>query len=156
MDDLLGGVFGKTLTECGITVHRDVFVDVFGVDDAAVTKRDAHLLLIEAGLVQRHVDAFFDDFAAADIVIHEALDETTFEQVLGHDFFDVIGFDAAVKRAFRIDDNNGAERAQTEATGLHDFHFIGETVRLKVLREQLLELRTTRRGTTGTAADQYL
>ena len=52
LDDLLGGHLGQHLAQSGIAVHCDIFVDILGVYEAAVTQRNSLLSLIEVGVVE--------------------------------------------------------------------------------------------------------
>lgn len=67
-----------------ITVGADVFVDVFGVDNAAVTKRNAGLHFHKVAVVQR-----FYGFGGLVIFVQKSFDKTTFRKVFFNDFFDV-------------------------------------------------------------------
>ena len=51
-NNIFGCHFGKNLTECCITVHCDIFLNAFGVDDTAVTKSNSFLCLIEVSVVK--------------------------------------------------------------------------------------------------------
>jgi hypothetical protein len=53
IDDLIRTEFGQAFAERSISVKRDIFINVFGIDQAAVPKSDTLLLLIKIYLVQR-------------------------------------------------------------------------------------------------------
>ena len=58
--------------------------------------------------------------------MNKAFDDPAFQQVLLHDFRDVVDRDTAVEDIAGVDDHDGAEFAETEATGLDDLDFILE------------------------------
>ena len=140
LDDVLGRHFGQHLAQSGIAVHGDVFVDVFGVNNTAVAQNDAVLCLIERGVVEGNVA--LNGFRGAGVVIDKALDDSAFQEMLGHDLRDIVCRHAAVERAVGMDDDNRAERAQTEAAGLHDLDLFGEPVFLDGVGERLLDCFT--------------
>ena len=51
VDDVLGGHLGQCLCQPVIATSRDVFLDVLGVDDAAVAQGDPHLLAVEGDII---------------------------------------------------------------------------------------------------------
>ena len=52
LNDLIGGHLGQHAAQRLVAVHGDVFIDIFGVDDAAVAQRHTLLLFIEFGVVE--------------------------------------------------------------------------------------------------------
>ena len=70
-----------------VAVEGDVFLDVLGVDDAAVFQRDALLLAVEVGVVETRDGVFVNDR----LLVKQAGDEAALEQVLRDDLFDVAG-----------------------------------------------------------------
>ena len=62
----------------------------------------------------------------------------------------------AVKSTVRIDDNNRTQRAKTETTGLYQLYLVGKSVAFDILAEGFLNILTSRRGTTRTAANQHM
>ena len=68
-----------------IAVQADVLVDVFRVDDAAVSQRYTLLLGVELGVVQR-----FDRVFLHGLLIQKTGDDTAFEQMLRNDFRDIL------------------------------------------------------------------
>ena len=68
----------------------------------------------------------------------------------------VIHGDAAVERAFRVYDHDGAERAETEAAGHDDLDFLVKALCLQFIRQSVVQSRAAGRGTAGTAADKYM
>ena len=152
IDHLLGRHFRQDFTECGITVYADVFIDLLGIDDTAVTERNALLLFVELGVGER-VDIMM---IVTLFSVHKTMHHAAFEQMLRHDLLDIFHFDIGVEGAFGIDDHNGAEGAKTEATGLHHLHFFIKTGSLDLFYHQVVDFLTVRRSTPGTSADQYM
>ena len=154
VDDLLRRHLGQNLAQSGITVHRDVFIDVLRVDHAAVAERNALLRAVESGVVEGDVVLF--DRKIADVAVLKALDDTALQQVLFHDLRDVLLGNAAVEGSFGVNNDDGAQSAETEATGLNDLNFILQALGFQFLGEGLLKHLAAGRGTTGTAANQYV
>ena len=129
LDDLFGGHFGEHLAQRLIAVHGDILVDAFGVDDAAVAQRDALLLGVEDGVVQRHVglvDLILE--VIRHVVVDKAFHHTALEKVFFHDLLDVALFHAGIERSVGIDDDHGTEGAEAEAAGSDNFDFARQTV----------------------------
>ena len=138
VNDLFGGHLGQRLCQGLVAVKRDIFVDVFGIDHAAVPQRDAHLLLVEPDLAQALLHAGF-----VGLVIHidQALDLAAFQQVLGNDLVHVFFLDAAVERSFGINDNHGAGFAETEAARTDHLDFLVKAFFLQLILEAFNQLR---------------
>ena len=62
----------------------------------------------------------------------------------------------AVKSTVGIDDYNRSQRAKTEASGLYQLYLVGKSVAFDILSERFLNILTSRRGTTRTAANQHM
>lgn len=131
-----------------ITVGADVFVDVFGVDNAAVTKRNAGLHFHKVAVVQR-----FYGFGGLVIFVQKSFDKTTLRKVFFNDFFDVVDLDFAVKRALGINDANGAHRAKTEASRLNDLHVVFKVCIFDLTLELCDKICAVVGGTARTAAN---
>ena len=114
VDDFLRLELGQALDERLIAVVGDILVYLLGVDDAAVAKRDAGLLLVEIG-----VRKGFDGMVIALLLVKEALHQPALDDMLVDYLGDILHLYAAVKCAFRVDDDDGTRGAQTEATGAH-------------------------------------
>ena len=116
--------FGQDLGERGVAVKSDVFVDIFGVDHAAVAQHHALLLFVELDLVQL--------FDMAGLLNRpgeqQALNDAALDQVLFYDLVYIRGLDAAVKRAFGVHDDHRPGLAQAEAAGLHQLDFLLKAV----------------------------
>ena len=151
LDDLLRGVFRQALCQRLIAVIGDVFVDIFRVDDTAVAQRDALLLFIEIS----GFDAL-DNIVMDGIIIQQALDDAPFEQMLLHDLGDVLYLNFTVEAAFRIDDHDGAERAQAMAARLDDLDLFAEAFLRDLLLQSLDNRGRVCGGTAGTAANEYM
>gem|GEM_PF-5740380 len=121
LDDVVRRHLLQDFLQSDIAVHRQIFIDALRVDEAAVLERDSLLDLVEARIVQRG-DLLLKDF----IVVNKALDDPAFQQVLLHDFRDVVDRNTAVEDIAGVDDHDGAEFAETEAAGLDDLDFILE------------------------------
>ena len=155
LDDVLRSHLGEDLAQCRIAVHRDVLVDVLRVDDAAVTQHHAVLGLVEGGVGQGDV-AKLVRLRLAVIVVDEALDTTTLEQVLGDDLFYVVRGDAAVERAVGVHDDDRAELAQAEAAGADELDLVLKIVLGDLFLEPILDLLASRGRAAGTATDKDL
>ena len=66
------------------------------------------------------------------ILVNKSFNDTAFEKMLGNDLRNILLLDTAVESAFGINDNNGAEGAQTEAACLNDLDFFAETLLCKL------------------------
>ena len=71
-DNVVRRHFGKYLAECGIAVSSDVFFDVFRVDNAAVTKSNTLLLLVEACFTESNRFVIF--LVNSRVVVNESFD----------------------------------------------------------------------------------
>ena len=128
LDNLLGSKLGKALCKSLIAVVCDIFVNVFGVDYAAVAKRDSVLLLIELGFLERL------DFLTVDcLIIKKSLDHAALEKMLFNNFGNVFNLDFGIEAAFGINYHNGAESAKTEAAGADNFDFFFKSLCLDFL-----------------------
>ena len=149
LDDLVRGVFGQALCESLIAVHGYVFVDIFGVDDAAVAQRDSLLLLIELSLVET-----LDGVAGHGVVIEQVLDYSALDEVLVNYLGDVLNLYLAVERTLGIDNDYRAQGTQTEAACPNDLDFVCETFLGDLLFKLGNYFCAVRRSTAGTAADK--
>ena len=157
LDDFLGGHFLQHLSECEITVHGDVFFDVFRVDHAAVPECDTFLLLVESGFGEGSGFGFVVCVCGLRaFVVDKAFHDTALEKMFLNDFRDVVYGDAAVEGAFRVYDHDGTECAETEAAGHDDFDFFVQTLCLQFIRQLVVQSSTAGRGTASTAADKYV
>ena len=125
LDDLFGLELGQALGKRLIAVVGDIFVDIFGIDDAAVAQRHALLLFIEVGFLEG-----FDLFRRAGfgLIVKQTLHDTTLEQMLFHDLGHVFHFHFAVEAAFGINHDDRTECAKTEAAGADDLDFVFQTL----------------------------
>ena len=132
-----------------VAVHRDVLVDVFGIDHTAVTQHDAGLLFVEIGFGK-----CFDRLAGSLLFVEQALDESAFDEVFRNDLGNVLHLHAAVERAFRIDDDDGTDGTKTKTTGLNRLHVGGEVCLSKLFVKCLQNVRAVVGVTTCTTANQ--
>jgi len=151
IDDLLRGHFGQNLTQSGITVHGNVFVDVFRINHAAVAQRGAALFGVKIGFIQGF-DAVFHNR----LLIEQTLDDTALEQMLFHDFGNILHRDAAVKAAFRINNHDRAERAKAKAAGAHHVYFFFQPAFCNFFLQGFNDFFAVRGGTTRTAAYKHI
>ena len=130
LDDLLGGHLGEDLAQSGITVVSDIIVDLFGIDNAAVSQSDALLLLIESSLVEGLDGVLFNG-----LLIEQTGHDTALVQMLLNDLGNILQLYHGVEGAFRINDHDRAESAKTEAAGGDDVDFLIQTLRLELFLE---------------------
>ena len=150
VDNLLRLHLGQYLDERLIAVVRYVFVDILGVDDAAVTERDARLFFIEIGLGKR-----LRHLLGLMVSVQQSAYETTFDKMLLDEFLDVFHFHGAVESAFGINDDDGAHRAKSEAAGLDQHNFVGKVIGGKLRYEFVVYLSAVIGVASGAAANQY-
>ncbi len=153
VDGLFGGHFGQHAAQGLIPFDGDVFLDVLGVDDAAVAQCDAHLFFIKFGVVQAADGVVLGVYR---LLVQKAGDNAALDQMLGDDFGDVLFGDVAVKAALGVDDHDGAERAQAKAAGLDNFDFLFNAVFGKLALHSLDQLGAARRRAAGAAADEHM
>ena len=82
VDDLLGRHLEESLLEGEVAFPRDVFLDVLGVDHAAVAQDDAELLLIELDILNLDVARGVRVF-----LVEESLDLASLDHLFGDDLF---------------------------------------------------------------------
>jgi len=136
-----------------IAVDSDVFIDVFRIDLAAVSQRDALLFFIELDLVDIQ-DLLFGDHVF--FRQFQARDNTSLVQMLGDDLLDIFRLDMAVEDLVRINGDDRTFLAESEAAGLDDFDFILKTEFLQRLAEFFIDQSRVVRGAPGAGADQYI
>ena len=131
LNNLLRGHFGENLTESSITVHSNVLFDDFGVDNAAVTKSNTVLSLVESGVAEGSGLALCSSLLLdlfGNIVIDQSLDYTTLVEMLANDVNNILSGNVLIENAFGINYNNGTKCAKTETTGLNDLYLFGKTL----------------------------
>jgi hypothetical protein len=89
--------------------------------------------------------------ALCNLVVNEALNGTSLEQMLGNDLRNVLLGYTAIERAVGINDDNGTECAKTEASGLNDLNFLCKSLLVQLAYESVLDLLAAGRGTSRTA-----
>lgn len=95
----------------------------------------------------------FYGFGGLVIFVKKSFDKTTFRKVFLNDFFDVVDLDFAVKRAFGINDANGAHRAKTEAARLNDLYVVFKVCIFDLTLELRDKICAVVGGTARTAAN---
>ena len=153
LDNVIGRHLGQNLFQCEVTVACDVFVDVFRIDDTAVTECNTLLLLVECSIVEGNGCRIGLLFFAG-IGVNKAFNDTTLEQVFFNDFGDIFLLDHGVEGSLGINDHDRAECAETETTGHNDLDFIFKTLCLQFSCERVTKRDTAGRSTAGTAADK--
>ena len=154
LDNIFRSHFLQHLSQCEVTVHSDVFFDVFGVDNTAVPQCNSLLLLVESSVVQRGSSSGVFVFNA--ILVNQTVYDTALQQVFFYDFRDIIFGNHAVEGSFGVDDHDRAQSAQTETTGHNDLDFVSQTLGNQFSFQLVVQLGTAGRSTTGTAANQYM
>ena len=127
-----GVVLFENAGQCLVTITCDVFVNVFGIDETAVTQGDTHLFLVEA-----HVLGVGDVLLVLGVLIEQALHLTAFDDVLVDDFEGVFGLHLGVEGVVGKNLHDGAFLAEAEATGGHDLNIVGKVLFLQNLDEIL-------------------
>ena len=153
LNDLLGrDLLRENLADCLIAVERDVLIDLLRVDHAAVAQCDTHLLCVERGLVKGFCSVFVNDR----LLVEQAANDTSLEQVLFNNFRDIFRGDAAIERALRVYDHDRAECAQAEAAGTNNVDFLIQTFGADFLLQLFNDLFAVRGRAARTAADQNI
>lgn len=155
LNNIVGRHLKKYLCKRKVTVHCDILVDLLGVDDAAVTKRNSLLLLIESGIRERSLDILVFGTVCL-LVINEAVHYTSLQKMLADYFGNIVYCDTAVKSAFGINYHYRTERTKSETTGLNYLDLLGKTVCLKLLCERFAQCGASGRSTAGTSANKYM
>ena len=150
IDDVLRRHFREYFAERFVTVIRDVFLDLFGVDHAAVAQRHAVLLFIEIGVVERLDAAVFGNR----FLIKKAGHDAPFDDVLIDDFIDVFHFYLRIERAFGIDDHDRAKCTEPEAARFGYVHFIFKPFFADTLDKCIVNFHRIAGSTARTAADK--
>ena len=152
VDDVLRGHFGKHFAESLVAVVSDVFLDLFGVDDAAVSKSHAVLFFIKIGIVER-----LDGTVVGDrLFVQEAGNDASFDDVLVDDLVHVLHFHLRIEGAFGIDDHDGAERAQAETARFGNVHLVFQPLLLDTGDERIVNFHRIAGSTARTAANKYV
>ena len=149
LDNFLGSHGGERLCESLVAVACYVFVDAFGIDNAAVTECNAVLLCIEGSLVESE-----DVVALYGFAVKELANGVTANEVFGNDFVHIFGLNLAVEGTFGINDHDRTECAKTETTGGNDLDFVCDACDFKLFYESFTNVHGVRGGTTRTAANE--
>ena len=136
-------------------MHRDIFVDVFGVYNAAVAQRHAFLALVEARFGKRG-DVAADDRVLGGVAVYQTLDGTAFEQMLFDDLGHVFDFDSGIEDPFGVNDHYGAERAKAETAGVDDLYLVLKPFGFELCFKRFRNGGAVRRSTAGAAADKNM
>ena len=149
IDDLIGGHLGERLGEGGPSVHGDVFVDAFGIDDAAVCP--GHLVL-----VAEEVDFTEDRHLAFNrrTLVKVFLRDAALEQMLFRDACNGALFEPVIENAAGIDDDDRTLVADAVATGQNDIDLVLEFMLSDFLKEQVVYFQGAGCNAPGSAADE--
>ena len=109
------------------------------------------MLLIESGLVEG-----LDGVVLNGLLIEQTGDDPALEEVLLHDFGDILHLYHGIEAALGIDDHDRAERAQAKAAGGDDIDLVLETESFDFFLKLVDDCQAVRGGTTGTAAYKYI
>ena len=153
VDNFLRLHFGKNLAERLITVGADVFVNAFGVYNAAVAEGNTVLLFIEF-CIREGVNGF--RYAFICFLVEKSFNKSSFEEVFLNYFFYVFNLDVGIECAFGIDDHDRTVCAKSETTSLNYLDLVRETCELKLFSHCLAYCNATGRCTARTAADKYM
>ena len=136
LDNLLGCKLGKALCKSLIAVVCDIFIDILGIDYAAVAQRDSVLLLIELSFLER-----LNLLTVNGLIIKKSLNHTTLEKMLFNNFGNVFNLDFRIEAAFGINYHNRAESAKTEAASADNLDFFFKSLCLDFLFKGLNDCR---------------
>ena len=134
LNDVDGGsgiVLFQNAGQSLVTVTCDVLVDVFGIDETAVTQSDTHLFLVET-----HVLGVGNVFLVLGVFIKQTLHFSTLDDVLVHNFEAIFRGHLGVESVIGKDLHDGAFFAEAEATGGHHLNVVVKTF----LSQDLLEI----------------
>ena len=142
---------GESKVTGQILGDADVFLDVLGVDNAAVTECETVLFLVECSFGEG-----LDAFVGYSFLVEEFLNGIAADEMFFNDTRNLVYFNLGIESAFRINDHNRTECTKTEAAGFYDLDLICEVVRSKLRFELFDYLHGAGRSTAGTAANQYM
>ena len=138
LNDIVRRHGGEHLSERRIAVHGDIFVDILRVDHAAVSQRNALLRFIEGCIVQGDIDLLAD--MLIHILIFQPFHRATLEQMLRHDFGNILCAHAGIEGSVGIHNHNRTDGAQPETARADNFNLFGKLCRLQLFFKSLLDL----------------
>ena len=153
VNNVLGLHVGKNLTKSLIAVCSDIFINIFGVYNTAVSERNALLLLIESCVGKSNCIACM---ILANIIVNESFNDSTLKEMLLNDFGNILSLNTAIESTLGVNDHNRAECAKTEASCLNDLDFFGKTLRFKLCCKCICYCYTSGRSTACTCTNQYM
>ena len=148
LDNVLGLHFGDDFCKSLIAVGADVFVDVFGIYNAAVTESNAVLLFIEVCLVKG-----LDALVCNGLLVKIFCIDVTVNKVFPYDLGNLFLLDHGVESSLGVNDHNGSQCTETEAARFDNVHLVAYAVLFYFLVQLFNDLSASRRGTARTAAD---
>ena len=138
--------------QCLITVYGNIFLDVFGINNTAVSQSDSELLLIEVGFGQGNDCIVVNNgFLIQKITTDNAVSEVFLNNTLY-----AFRVDLGIEITLGINDHDRAERTQTEAAGAYNENLVFKTILFQGLIQCFQNLLAAGRSTAGTAANQHL
>ena len=150
-DDLFGLHRGQHLAQRRIAVAGDVFLDVFGVNQAAILK-DNFLLFGEEG----EITLGGDDVGGDVVLRHQLRVGAALDEMLLDEFGHVQGRDPLIERPFRVDQHHRAEVARSHAARFDNFNFLVEAALLQLGSQRVLQRIAAGTDAAGAGANQYV
>ena len=132
IDHLGRGHVGQDLAQGLVAVGSDVFVNIFRIDGTAVAQSDTELLLVEG-----HILVFTDALLESRFDIQQTINDTAFDAVFVDNLLGVFRLDFDIEDIIRVDLDDRAFFAETEATGRNDLDFLGQSGGLDLFFEIL-------------------
>ena len=147
-DDVVRTQLRKRLGEGLVSLSGNVLVNALRIDEAAVAKDNAELLLVEAHVLDPGV------LLVLVLLVEETLNGTTLDALLGNDLFRVLRLHLNVERLLREDLHDRPLFAEAEAAGSNNLHSPLEFVRLDFTYQILVDVLGVTGHASGTAADE--
>jgi hypothetical protein len=120
VDDFFGWrLVGQYTGQHTVAPDGDIFIDILGVDNAAVTQCNAHLIVEKVDIAHCLLDA-----AVYWRFVQKALNNLPLRDVLFNDVFRVFRRNAAVKRMVRMNGDNRPLLTEAKAAGFKDLDAI--------------------------------
>ena len=149
VDDIFRGHVEQHLLQRLVSVTGDIFLDILRIDETTVAKYDTELLLVE-------LDVLATDMGALALIVQQALDLAALYQMLADQFLRIAWLDVHVERVFRQDLDNRSLGTEPETTGLDDLHAVGDTLRLALFHQCLVNLVGVAGLASAAATDQHV
>ena len=105
-----------------IAASGDVFVNVLGIDEAAIAQDDAQLLAIEGDIVIEG-DCLMGD----GLFVRQPLNNTALDERLLHQFLYIGRLNLTVENPFGVNDHHRSHGTKATTAGSHYAHFCIQT-----------------------------